>query len=1462
MKKMKRMLAIVLVLTLLLPSFAQATGEQLDGRKLVDVTEQKLEDLKSGKLDLSQLAETLPLDQHPKEEEKLVRLIVETDIAPGSSLAKPTDEGLSKAVLNQSLIVDSKNDSVLSAMKRGGLEFELLNTFNTTFSGFSIQAPAGLESVIAKLDGVRNVYVSERYILEPVEPNMESSHLQIHNRDVWESFGYKGEGTVVAVLDTGIDAGHKDMVLTNPAKAKLSKPIVEKVLADNPTLVGKFLTDKVPFSYNYFDNSFENKDLGVDPSMHGMHVAGTIGANGPTDDALGESITGVAPETQLLNMKVFGNDAFYTTTYTDIYIKAIDDAIKLGADAVNLSLGSPAGTNFQDDVLNRTVTNAVSMGADFAMSAGNESYSIAAYTGHTPLGVPWPFEQDQDYGVVGSPSVSTDSISVASYENIAMLAPTIELLVEGEIKSFPYSTTSPISPVGKTGEMVFLGTGTQDDYDAYLEEHGGGALKGKVVVVMRGQTFTETQARSQKYGGVLHVVYNHENGGEELINMATNAGQLIPSLFVGRQAGLALQQADASSLLITEKKVQTPNPNYGMMSSFSSMGPSPHLQIKPEISAPGGQIYSTLNNDSYGVMSGTSMAAPHVSGALSLIRQYLAEDVRFVGLTLEESSRLAKVLLMNSADILEDPEENIPYAVRHQGAGGINIRKALSTPMTAVDAKSKEAKFELGILSSKEQKLSVKLSNLTDRELTYTSDVVAVKDYIYDLSSFGLPNLNTSLTDFVKLSHEPVEVVLKPGESKVVDLSFDFSADELQDKFIDGWLIFTSDLESQVSLPFMGFVGNWNGLRSLDTFRFAQVQDSQNYFSLDGLPLSGLFTSELSFYSHEKAAISPGTEAGKENNTDSLHPVFTQLRNLKSTEFNILDAQGKLVRQLEKTYNTRKHVFARGYINSLDSAAWDGTARGKQVPDGEYIYEIKLTPHLATHPQVVRTPIFVDTLAPKIEKAALEGDLLKTTITDELTGINQILIVVTPFEGSSSGIPITKLVRVSDAPGIKEGDIYTIDLADLFEDLSDLQRDNALLEIIAFDHAMNLSAAAIKANYDTNQDIPWLYVLSPDLYSFYNAKEQNLSGYVLDKEASTVSYSINGSEHQEVETQFASNLKVIPSDPDTPVAVGWSFDQKITLDEGYNQVEVLAVSDSSEEKQQNVTREVFIDTIKPVIELVEFEDTAERGDKVSVTLKVTDQLEYFEVFAFDDKLLVHDKAETMRVENPEFTETITFQVPVYEEGQYPVEIVVKDIVGNESETLTLIVNPKEEPAEPEVKLPFTDLEEDHWAQEFIKDLVSRGLLNGYPDGSFRPDNKITRAELAKVIVETLGLEKGGKTTSFTDLSKEHWAYEDVAAAAEAGLLKGYTDGSIRPDAELSRAELAVVLIRAYTFEKGSKEVLFTDITEKHWAYEEVMKLASNSIINGYKDNSFRPNDSVSRAEFATMLSRTLSLLGL
>lgn len=138
-------------------------------------------------------------------------------------------------------------------------------------------------------------------------------------QDVWQEQKLKGEGMVISIIDTGIDSSHQDLKLDSGVGAALTKSEVE---SDKSKLGhGKYYTEKVPYGYNYADKNDQIVDNGAG-EMHGQHVAGIAGANG--------QVKGVAPDAQLLAMKVFSNNAKNSGAYDDDIISAIEDSVKLG----------------------------------------------------------------------------------------------------------------------------------------------------------------------------------------------------------------------------------------------------------------------------------------------------------------------------------------------------------------------------------------------------------------------------------------------------------------------------------------------------------------------------------------------------------------------------------------------------------------------------------------------------------------------------------------------------------------------------------------------------------------------------------------------------------------------------------------------------------------------------------------------------------------------------------------------------------------------------------------------------------------------------------------------------------------------------------------------------------------------------------------------------------------------------
>ncbi len=173
-------------------------------------------------------------------------------------------------------------------------------------------------------------------------------------------------------------------------------------------------------------------------------------------------------------------------------------------------------------------------------------------------------------------------------------------------------------------------------------------------------------------------------------------------------------------------------------------------------------------------------------------------------------------------------------------------------------------------------------------------------------------------------------------------------------------------------------------------------------------------------------------------------------------------------------------------------------------------------------------------------------------------------------------------------------------------------------------------------------------------------------------------------------------------------------------------------------------------------------------------------------------------------------------------------------------------------------LSYFDLPSYHWAYEDIGYLSSLMIISGYPDGTFRPAGQITRAEFASIICRAKGLGGTlGQVPIFSDVQPNHWAYADIRAAGAKGIISGYPDGTFRPDAPATRAEIAKMLAHASELPINTAPAPFADLSATHWAYSPIMTSRNAGLIHGYQDGTFRPESKASRSEVSAMIARLL-----
>ncbi|CAG7652425.1 S-layer homology domain-containing protein [Paenibacillus allorhizosphaerae] len=164
----------------------------------------------------------------------------------------------------------------------------------------------------------------------------------------------------------------------------------------------------------------------------------------------------------------------------------------------------------------------------------------------------------------------------------------------------------------------------------------------------------------------------------------------------------------------------------------------------------------------------------------------------------------------------------------------------------------------------------------------------------------------------------------------------------------------------------------------------------------------------------------------------------------------------------------------------------------------------------------------------------------------------------------------------------------------------------------------------------------------------------------------------------------------------------------------------------------------------------------------------------------------------------------------------------------------------------------------HWAEAQIKRFVERGALDGYPDGTFKPDAGITRAEFVTFLVKELGIGPGGES-GFADAA-QHWAKSYIAAAAQAGIVSGYSSASFGPDDPITREQIVLMLANANVLKSinAGQAPMFADTGDiSPWAKEAVYTAVSEGIMDGYSDGTLKPQGLTTRAEAVTFVSRVL-----
>ena len=737
--------------------------------------------------------------------------------------------------------------------------------------------------------------------------------------------GLDGTGMLVSIIDTGIDPTHQDMKLDDSAKSHLKmKP-------------RKGFTDKVPDGYNYADENYTITDNGAE--QHGMHVAGIVAANGDEPGKPADKnwrVDGVAPNAQLLAMKVFSNmPGSHGARDSDI-VAAIEDSVKLGADVINMSLGSDNGFSGTSSATGLALKKARDAGVLPVISAGNSGLNFSPSGGEDDALGKW------DDATLGSPAAFPEAFSVASVENSHLTQLKSEWVDKDNHKTeIPYSLASGKAD-NKEHELVNIKFGEKDDVKDL-------DLTGKYALVERGHiSFVEKFQNAIDHHADGVIVYNKEGDSSQFLGMEGVDKFTCFGASIRREDALKIVDAMKNGkvkISFSDSFMVNNNPENLKPSTFTSWGPTPELDFKPQIAGIGGNVWSTQNGNKYTSMSGTSMAAPNVSGLSTLVIENYKK--RFPHLSAVERVKRATQALMNTAQILgkskkvNDIGTNklVPYAPRQIGAGLAQVDKAVATNVIAtVNGNSYVALREV----NGERNITVNLHNYSDTPVEYEipqQDVVnESNDKEKNTETFI--SANDSLTTLTRTVTVPAQQTVK--------VSFTLGVDSSHDHYVEGWVRFISKTKGQpdLAVPYLGFAGNWNReniiLSPKDTYGPSGTKlFAGPYFMMPAVQVNKESGSAYEFSPNDDGVL------------DSLVPSMVLLRNAADLRYSILDSNNKELRVLGEEHDVSR--ISLGNFGSLDKAEanytspitkFDGkvynpqTGKFETLPDGSYKYRI------------------------------------------------------------------------------------------------------------------------------------------------------------------------------------------------------------------------------------------------------------------------------------------------------------------------------------------------------------------------------------------------------------------------------------------------------------------------------------------------------------------------------------------
>ena len=909
------------------------------------------------------------------------------------------------------------NEAVASIFPGASAQVE--REYDNVMSGFALRAPVGALDAIRRAPGVRAAFLErEGRVSDVATPDAEggvestqtggqdpanlSAHLMMHIDQVAQ----KGEGKVIAVIDTGVDMTHPAFtgeLAGTPALTPQKVAAMTSQLGEGKT--GVYVSQKFPFAYDYADGDNDASPAKSPYGSHGTHVAGIASGNA-------DKIVGTAPNAQVIVAKVTRSED--DALLDSALLASLDDMLVLHPDVINLSLGWTAGMDNEADSVYATVYKKLQEAGITVNAASGNAFSTG-YGNNSGKGL--PYASDPDSSVMDEPATYSSVVAVASVENALLRN---AFTVNG--KDIGYQRARGLNgekvaffsdlPAG-TYEYVDAGFASEEDAAALKAKYPDG-LAGKIALVSRGNMTYQKKVENLydlKPAGI--VVYNNVSVGSLIaMNLTT---QDMPAAFISQADGQAMLAAPEHKLTIAEGQV-LPQSTIYEASEFSAWGVSPDLRLKPEIAAPGGEVFSSIPGGAYEQSSGTSMATPQMAGVSTIVLQRVQSDPLFASMSARQKADVVQNLIMGTARPLIDAAQTTGalYSPRKQGAGLVDALAATTSSVypTVVGApEQSRPKADLGD-GTKGWHFDVTLHNLSGVPATYElssqalSEIVDGGFFAQHSSDWRGRGVEITYSGAASASAEGATVTVPAsGEATVgIDIApgSEFASYVAENTpngtFLDGFVRFASRTDGQpdLAVPYLGFYGNWGKVPIFDALasdggahtRASAIVNGKNGDSLGYNPLVKA-ADRTGNPNPRRYVISRSTASGAPT---ILEPRTGTLRSVHSLTSTYTNEAGETVfsvtnhRNWKSLYQTssEENTWVEAYH---ESTSFDANADPfAQLPDGEYTLRIAASndgPSSAR--QSISYDFRLDTTAPVISELSYSGKDEGFVVTFDVT---------------------------------------------------------------------------------------------------------------------------------------------------------------------------------------------------------------------------------------------------------------------------------------------------------------------------------------------------------------------------------------------------------------------------------------------------------------------------------------------